>query len=256
MHEQDFETGWPADDRRLVVTGRARWDDDPRGRYEGRRGNGRGAPGWARENVWWLAAVGLATSAALAGAAARQRQAPRVLRWADDAPGTAARHRSLSRAPLLGAAVTIASTRAEVFSFVREHGNLPRFMTGARVSSAPGANRMDWRMRGPRGRRVDVPVSLVDEREGQWLVWVSEDDAPFRLEYRLEFSDAPGERGTRVHAILDWSPPAGLAGHWLAKALRADPGTRARRDLRRLKMLCEAGEIATSANRRPSREGE
>ncbi|MEZ5649067.1 MAG: hypothetical protein R3E87_00795 [Burkholderiaceae bacterium] len=211
---------------------------------------------WARNNVWWLAMAGFASGAALAGVATRQRQSPRLLRWADDAPETAARRGASARTPALGTAVTIAAHRSEVFGFVRDLTNLPRFMAGAQVADDSLSTRAQWEIAGPRGNSVSIPISLVHDRINECLGWESDDDAPFELEYRLEFSDAPGDRGTRVHAVVHWSPPAGLAGHWLAKALRADPGTRVRRDLKRLKMLMETGEIATSDIRRHGGAGD
>jgi uncharacterized membrane protein len=210
---------------------------------------------WLRDNVWLLTAVGFATSALLVGAAGRRSADRRTLRWADDAPDTAARHESGVHAPPLGTAVTIAARRTEVFGFARDLSNLPRFMSGARVTDDSLGTRSTWEITGPRDAAVAVPITLAGEHINEWLLWVADEDAPFDLRYRLEFSDAPGGRGTRVHASVHWSPPAGRVGHWLAKALRADPGTRARRDLKRLKMLMETGEIATSAIRRHDENG-
>ncbi len=64
------------------------------------------------------------------------------------------------------------------------------------------------------------------------------------------FRDAPGGRGTIVTAIVAYKPPMGLLGQTVAKLFQAEPSVQARRDLKRLKMLLETGEIATNANRR------
>tara|TARA_B100000949_G_C13871364_1_gene280733 strand:- start:311 stop:502 length:192 start_codon:yes stop_codon:yes gene_type:complete len=45
-----------------------------------------------------------------------------------------------------------------------------------------------------------------------------------------------------------YDPPAGEVGRAIAKLLRKEPGVQARHDLKRLKMLMETGEIATSAH--------
>ena len=66
----------------------------------------------------------------------------------------------------------------------------------------------------------------------------------------LQFRDAPGGRGTIVEAVIAYKPPMGALGQAVAKLFSAEPSVQARRDLKRLKMLLETGEIATSANRR------
>jgi uncharacterized membrane protein len=63
---------------------------------------------------------------------------------------------------------------------------------------------------------------------------------------RVEFRDAPGGRGTELHATLVYEPPAGALGKLVAELFAVEPGMQAKRDLRRLKMLLETGEIATT----------
>ena len=62
--------------------------------------------------------------------------------------------------------------------------------------------------------------------------------------------DAPGNRGTEVTALIAYMPPMGALGRVVAKLFQADPAIQGRRDLKRLKMFLETGEIATSANRK------
>ena len=66
----------------------------------------------------------------------------------------------------------------------------------------------------------------------------------------MAFRDAPGGRGTEVEAIVAYVPPAGDLGRWVAKAFQAEPQAQGRRELKRLKMLLETGEIATNAMRK------
>lgn len=49
---------------------------------------------------------------------------------------------------------------------------------------------------------------------------------------------------------MAYVPPAGEIGRWIAKLFQAEPQIQGRRELKRLKMLLETGEIATNANRR------
>ena len=63
---------------------------------------------------------------------------------------------------------------------------------------------------------------------------------------RVEFRDAPGDRGTEIHATIVYEPPGGALGKVVATLFQKEPGQQAKRDLRRLKMLLETGEIATT----------
>ena len=57
---------------------------------------------------------------------------------------------------------------------------------------------------------------------------------------------APGERGTMVSVVLDYSPPAGKVGQWIAKLFGEEPEQQVREDLRNFKRTMEAGEIPTT----------
>jgi hypothetical protein len=61
----------------------------------------------------------------------------------------------------------------------------------------------------------------------------------------VEFRTAPGNRGTIVTAVFQYSPPAGPIGKAFAKMVGKDPDFAVREDLRRFKALIEAGEIPT-----------
>jgi uncharacterized membrane protein len=71
----------------------------------------------------------------------------------------------------------------------------------------------------------------------------------------VTFKDAPADRGTIVTADIAYEPPAGDVGRLVAKLFAAEPNIQARHELKRFKMLMEAGEIATGANHK-SDDGE
>lgn len=59
----------------------------------------------------------------------------------------------------------------------------------------------------------------------------------------MEISD--GNRGTEVKVITEYSPPGGALADALAKLFGEEPEQQIGDDLRRFKMITEAGEIAT-----------
>ena len=54
-----------------------------------------------------------------------------------------------------------------------------------------------------------------------------------------------GDRGTEVHVFIDYVPPAGRLGHWVASLLGQNPRRVVREDLRNFKRIMEIGEIPT-----------
>jgi uncharacterized membrane protein len=107
-----------------------------------------------------------------------------------------------------------------------------------------------WTIRAPAGRTVEVETEIVREQEGELIAWRSVPGSQIDTEGRVSFKDAPGDRGTRVSVRVAYKPPAGELGRLVAKLFQREPEVQARHDLKRFKMLMEAGEIATSARRK------
>lgn len=200
-------------------------------------------------------AAGIGLAAVLtAGAAAtalvmvrRKREAGRGSH--DSAPGRTAR-RNFGDYDVEGRSVTIARPRQELFEFWRDFGNLATFMENVESVEHTGPTRTLWRIKAPGNRTVDVETEIAREIEGELIAWRSVPGSDIDTEGRVEFSDAPGERGTRVTAIVAYDPPGGAIGKAIAKMFLREPAIQIRHDLKRFKMLMETGEIATSARRR------
>lgn len=166
----------------------------------------------------------------------------------DSAPGRTARRLSFGGYMVAGRTVTIAVPRHRIYEMWRDPQRLADFMqdlTGAEVSD----DRVTWIIDSPDGRyRVDT--QLVLDRKDEALAWRSVEGADIQIEAKVQFRDAAAGRGTEVEAHVAWRPHGGIVGHWAAALRRTDPAVRGRQELKRLKMLLETGEIATSANRR------
>jgi uncharacterized membrane protein len=63
----------------------------------------------------------------------------------------------------------------------------------------------------------------------------------------IRFAPALGDRGTEVHLSMDYLPPAGRLGHWLATLFGQGPWRMIREDLRNFKRIMEVGEILTTS---------
>ncbi len=143
-------------------------------------------------------------------------------------------------------AVTIGKSRDEVYGFFRRFSNLGRFMENIERVDELDATRSHWVVKAPAGQTVEWDAVVTEDQPGRLIAWETEDGAQVKNHGTVEFRDAPGDRGVEVHATIVYSPPGGALGKTVAELFAMEPGMQAHRDLRRLKMLLETGEIATS----------
>lgn len=156
---------------------------------------------------------------------------------------------------LIGRAVTIDRSRSELFAYWRDFANLATFMENVERIDPISGTQSHWVVKAPGGKTVEWTSTVVEERDGELIAWVSDPGADVPNSGRIEFRDA-GARGTVVTATILYDPPAGVVGKLIAKMFQREPAIQARRDLRRFKQLMETGEIATGArNKRLQDEG-
>ena len=186
----------------------------------------------------------------LAGAALLTRGltgAAPLKRYAGAGPDDKAVARTMGwrSAAIIGRAVTIGASRDKVYRHLRDFANWPQFMQNV-VSVTEDGECSHWVVEGPGGAQLEWDSILVKESEGQHLGWESAKGASIPNRGTIKLVDAPGGRGTEVHVTLVYRPPGGTAGRLGAKLTQKEPGIQLRRDLKRLKMLIETGEVATN----------
>lgn len=167
----------------------------------------------------------------------------------DSAPGRTSRQRWYGDYAVSGRSVTINRPRAEVYAFWRDFANLERFMSNVEDLRVEG-DVTRWRIAAPGGRQVEVRSRIVSDRENEEIAWRSIEGSDIDTEGKVMFRDAPAGRGTLVEATVAYVPPAGELGRLIAKIFQREPRVQGRRELKRLKMHLETGEVATSRNRK------
>jgi uncharacterized membrane protein len=165
----------------------------------------------------------------------------------DDAPKQAQRDDKDGELAIVGRSVTINRPRHELFAFWRDFSNLPQFMHAVEKIDVTG-DRSSWTIKAPVGQHVTLETELVEVVENEVLGWQSVEGSEIKTKGRVTFEDAPADRGTVVSAEIGYEPPGGDLGRLFAKIFQAEPNIQARHELKRFKMLMEAGEIATGAN--------
>jgi uncharacterized membrane protein len=142
-------------------------------------------------------------------------------------------------------AFTIQRSPEEVFDYVRQAENWPRFLQGIDMESGPG-NCLKLTL----GRQADLNLAseaeITDEKPGEYIAWHS---WPGPLQHRgvIRFRRAPADRGTEISVALEYRAPAGPVARALASLVGWDPEQLIRENLRHLKQLLEAGELPTTA---------
>jgi uncharacterized membrane protein len=169
---------------------------------------------------------------------------------ADDAPLRTRRDDKQDDLTYVGRRVLINRPRAELFAFWSNFQNLPQFMVNIESIQPTGANRAVWTIAAPAGQKVEIETETVDIVEGEAIGWRSVENSDIKTEGRVTFADAPAGRGTIVTADIGYEPPGGDLGRLVAKLFAAEPNIQARHELKRFKMLMEAGEIAFGPNHR------
>ena len=177
----------------------------------------------------------------------RQAEYPRI---PDDAPGRTAHQARFGEYAVAGRSVTINRPRQQIYEFWRDFRNLSKFMENIEEAREVEPGVSVWTIRAPLGMTMQVKSRIVNERPGEQIAWRSTEDSQIETEGKVSFRDAPGGRGTIVEAHVAYKPPMGALGQMVAKVFSAEPGVQSRRDLKRLKMLLETGEIATNRNQR------
>src|SRR5688572_1669023 len=135
----------------------------------------------------------------------------------------------------------------ELFSFWRDFTNLPRIMTHLERVDVIDDRRSHWVARLPNfgGKHLEWDAEITAEEPNRMIAWRSLEDADVHNSGAVRFAPALGDRGTEVHVFMDYLPPGGAMGNWIAKLFGENPSRVIREDLRNFKRLMETGEIPT-----------
>jgi uncharacterized membrane protein len=142
--------------------------------------------------------------------------------------------------------VTINKEVGELYRFWHNFQNLPNFMKHLKEVKVLDNIHSHWVAKAPLGTSVEWNALTLEDRENEFISWASVDDAVVENSGFVRFKKAPGERGTEVKIVMEYSPPGGVLAAAFAKLFGEEPEQQIGDDLRRFKMLMEAGEIATT----------
>jgi uncharacterized membrane protein len=150
-------------------------------------------------------------------------------------------------------AITINRPVDEVYRFWRQLSNLPSFMTHLEHVEELDRTRSRWTARGPAGMTVSWEAHIINEIPNELIGWQSVGESDVATAGSVHFNPTP-YGGTEVWTHLQYDPPAGRLGAWIASLFGEEPSQQIREDLRRLKSFLETGEVARSQDQASGRD--
>jgi len=139
----------------------------------------------------------------------------------------------------------------ELYELWRDFSNLPRFMRHLDSVQCSDDLHSHWVAHLPGGKRVEWDSEIVNDIPGQLIAWKTVGEPDVAHAGSVHFTPVAG--GTEVKFVVDYEPPAGRLFAVAAKIMGESPDQKIRSDLRRLKMLCETGEVATTVGQTSGR---
>lgn len=146
------------------------------------------------------------------------------------------------------AAFLINRSPQELYDRWRDFEKLPSIMTHLQEVKLLEDGKSHWVATAPRiaGGKIEWDAEITKDVPGEEIAWRSLPGSSVETVGQFRFTKAPADRGTEVHVYMDYVPPAGKLGHWVATLFGESPRRQMREDLRNFKRMMEVNEIPTT----------
>jgi len=134
----------------------------------------------------------------------------------------------------------------ELYQFWHNFANLPTFMKHLEAVTVINETRSHWVAKAPLDKKVEWDAEIINDQPNHLIAWASVEGADIENSGFVRFTPAPPGRGTEVKVVMEYSIPGGKLTATIAKLFGEEPEQQIGDELRRFKMLMEAGEIATT----------
>ncbi|HSH80164.1 MAG TPA: SRPBCC family protein [Herpetosiphonaceae bacterium] len=141
------------------------------------------------------------------------------------------------------ASIIVGASVGEVYTVWRQFDNFPRFMNNVKeVTKKDGeGNLSHWKVEGPFGLPVNFDAEMTTDEPNKRIAWNSRGEGTVTTSGQVTFTEL-GTGQTQIHAIINWTPPAGKVGEVVAK-VTANPQSQLEEDLGRFKEMIEGGKF-------------
>src|SRR4051794_10062480 len=142
--------------------------------------------------------------------------------------------------------LTVERTPWDLYSFWRNFENLAKFLYHVESVKVIDEKRSHWVVRAPAGTTVEWDAEIINDEPNALIACRSLANANVDNAGSVRFVPGASGRGTEVKVVIDYIPPGGRVGKWVAALFGRDPSAQIREDLRRFKRLMETGDIPTT----------
>ncbi len=136
--------------------------------------------------------------------------------------------------------VIINKGRAELYRFWRNFENLPRIMNHLEEVRVLSSACTHWIAKAPAGMTVEWDAEIRHDQENELIAWRSLDEAEVPNAGTVRFLHF-AEGQTEVRVSLEYHPPGGRLGAWIAGLFAENPEKQITEDLARFKQMMETG---------------
>lgn len=127
----------------------------------------------------------------------------------------------------------------EIYAFWRNFENLPRFMQHLQSVEVLDNKRSRWTAVGPANVPISWDAEIINERRNEVIGWRSTDNAVVANAGSVSFRPVFNGQATEVTVKIEYIPPAGEVGAFVAKVFGREPRQQIPEDMQRLKQLME-----------------
>lgn len=142
-------------------------------------------------------------------------------------------------------AVTIDRPAVDLYREWRNLESLPARMQHVESVQELSDGTSHWAATGPAGKVFEWDAEILQDIPGQVISWRSLPGSEVISAGSVNFDEVPGH-GTRVTVRLQYDPPGGKIGAYVAWLLRQEPSQQIREDLRAWKRQIETEKVATT----------
>jgi uncharacterized membrane protein len=136
--------------------------------------------------------------------------------------------------------VEVRRSPMELYHFWHQLTNLPEIMPHV-ISVTLQDSRSHWVVAGPAGKQVEWDAEFINEKPGELISWQSLPGSQVQSAGSVRFDPIGDGQSTRVRVVLEYLPPAGKAGAFVARLLGSSPEQQLETDLQRFKEKMESG---------------
>jgi len=136
--------------------------------------------------------------------------------------------------------IVVGADPSTVYQFWRNLSNLPLFMRHLERVDVLDSMRSHWVAKAPAGMKVEWDAEIINDVESRLIAWKSIGTPDVVSAGSVRFRPVAG--GTEITVHMQYDPPAGKLGAWIAEMFGEEPSQTIRQDLWRLKLHFDSAD--------------